>query len=356
MASFVEATHPAWGQVLSACDHDVYHLPGYVAAAAGPEGRAVAFLYEEPGGRLLQPLVLRPVPGTGLCDAASPYGYSGPVSDVPVADLAFWERASRALVAEAAAARLVSCFVRLHPLLPAPTEALAAVGRVVHHGSTVSLDLRLSEDEGWSRLRKDHRKDIARFVRSGGSVVFDAWHLLDEWVDAYHESMRRLGAADSYFFTREHFAQLRSELPEQTHLAVALDREDRLMAGSFFFEHRGLVSHYVVATRTERFAEHPSKAVYDAIRRWGTARGHRSQHLGGGVGAGEDGVFRFKAGFSDRRHPFSTWRVVPDPAAYRELAAAGGAGPEADDLSGWFPAYRRPSSQPVASATPGTSA
>jgi hypothetical protein len=63
-------------------------------------------------------------------------------------------------------------------------------------------------------------------------------------------------------------------------------------------------------------------------------------HLGGGRGGAEDSLFRFKAGFSDRRHAFATWRWVVRPEAYERLCAARRAAGGPEPPAGFFPAYR----------------
>ena len=67
-------------------------------------------------------------------------------------------------------------------------------------------------------------------------------------------------------------------------------------------------------------------------------------HLGGGVGAAEDSLFNFKAGFSQKRHAFSCWKWVVNEGAYDEIASSvrehqrlAGLRPSA---SNYFPAYR----------------
>jgi hypothetical protein len=82
----------------------------------------------------------------------------------------------------------------------------------------------------------------------------------------------------------------------------------------------------------------------DFLRRWAKSRGNRVFHLGGGVGGSEDSLFRFKAGFSQQRHPFHTWRMVADETVYRRLVKRWESrhGAEADGLDGFFPAYRKP--------------
>ena len=81
--------------------------------------------------------------------------------------------------------------------------------------------------------------------------------------------------------------------------------------------------------------------MLDFARRLFTREGREILHLGGGLGGREDSLMLFKAGFSDRRHPFRTWRWIVLPEAYARLAAAraarrAGPAPSPD----FFPAYR----------------
>jgi hypothetical protein len=56
-----------------------------------------------------------------------------------------------------------------------------------------------------------------------------------------------------------------------------------------------------------------------------------------------DPLFHFKAGFSPLRHPFYTWRAVCDHDAYASRVRDWEArhGQPADDLTRFFPAYRK---------------
>lgn len=80
-------------------------------------------------------------------------------------------------------------------------------------------------------------------------------------------------------------------------------------------------------------------------------------HLGGGVGACEDSLSHYKAGFSDRRHNFATCQWIVVPEMYRELCeqraqinALQGLEPASAD---YFPAYRCPAvPRPPLKSTP----
>ncbi|WP_229071129.1 GNAT family N-acetyltransferase [Actinoplanes sp. DH11] len=338
-ASLLEPSAREWKETLQHVGHDMYHVPEYVVLDARLYGGApAAFCFEQDGHRLLIPLIVRSVPGSELRDAISPYGYPGPVSDAAPEDTAFWERACAAFVATLHAEGIVSAFVRMHPLLGAPVPAMRQAGTVVHHGETVSMDLTVSLEEMWGQTRSDHRNHINRARRAGTRVIFDDWDRLGEWVEVYHDNMRRVGAGDYYFFTREHLAALHDAVGDRMHLAVALEG-DEVVGGNTFFEYDGIATGYVSSTRRapKRYAD---EMLYDEVRRWCKERGDEVFHLGGGKGGSNDSLFSYKAGFSPRRHPFHTWRVIASPAAYRALVREHRPQADPDDVTAMFPAYR----------------
>jgi hypothetical protein len=337
-AALLEPRARDWQEALAGAGHDMYHVADYVVHDARHYGGTpTAFRYEHDGARLLMPLIVRDVPGSGLRDAVSPYGYPGPVSNVPD-DLGFWDRACTAMVETLRDAGIVSVFVRTHPLLPAPLSVLERFGALVRHGETVSMDLTVSVEEMWRQTRSDHRNHINRARRDGTRVVFDDWDRLGEWVAVYHDNMRRVGATPYYYFTREHLAALHDTVGDRMHLAVALEG-DEVVGGNTFFEYDGIATGYVSSTRRAR-NRYADELLYDEVRRWCKNRGDIVFHLGGGKGGNNDSLFSYKAGFSPNRHPFHTWRLVTDPDAYRELVRHARPGADPEDLTATFPSYR----------------
>jgi hypothetical protein len=326
-----------WSEALRRAAHDVYHLPEYVVIDAPLSGGApAAFRYDESGRMLLLPLVLRPIPDSGLRDAASPYGYPGPVSNARPDDTGFWMRACRALVELLRKEGIVTAFVRLHPLLPAPVDPLTSVGTIVHHGQTVSVDLSLSAEEMWRQTRRTHRNQINKARRAGVTVAVDDWSRFDDWIGIYHDNMRRVGASDYYFFPPSHLHTLCRALGDRAHLAVAV-ADGELLGGNLFFEYRGFMHTYLQATRDGQ-THYADKLLYDEVRRWGRDHGNTVFHLGGGLGGAHDSLFAYKAAFAEGRHDFHTWRVVTDPDAYEDLLEPGV--PAESTMSGRFPPYR----------------
>jgi hypothetical protein len=133
-------------------------------------------------------------------------------------------------------------------------------------------------------------------------------------------------------------AALHQAFGDRMHLAVAL-LDGEVLGGNTFFEYRGFIQGYLASTRREQ-SHHADKLLYDEVRRWTRSRGNRIFHVGGGVGGATDSLFAYKAGFSEGRHPFHTWRVVSDPDAYEVLLRRKGLTPDEAQMSGHFPPYR----------------
>lgn len=335
LAALSGPTAQSWPHALGRLRHDSYHLPAYVVTdAALTDGSPRAFRFDDGDDLLLVPLVVRAIPGTAWRDAVSPYGYPGPVATTT--NPRFWARALQVFVDVLRACDIVSCFVRLHPLLPAPVEALWRHGCVARHGTTVSIDLAPRFTSVYAGFRENHRRQIVRAVRRGCDVSVDEWELMDDFVRIHHETMDRVRAAGTYHLPADYFTRLRRGLAGHVHLVLVHGKDAQILGGGVFLETDGLVQYHLGATTSTALAEQPAKLMMAETCRWAQSRGDSVLHLGGGVGGSDtDGLFHFKAGFSDRRHPFRTWRVVVDDAAYRSLCR----GTEATDPT-YFPAYR----------------
>ena len=331
---------PRWADALSRIRHDVYHLPAYVAQDADRAGgRAVAILATDGDLSLMLPLVLRQIPGSDSWDAVSPYGYPGPASDAPLDATAFWRQAGKQLSSVLRNADVVACFVRWNPLLPVAADFIDPDhGILVQHGATVAIDLELDDATAWRGTRANHRRQILEARRSGMVVDIDDWHRLGEFLSAYHDTMRRVGAEDYYFFDRDYFDGLRTGLRDQVHL-VSVTLNGEYLGGGVFFESGGIVQYHLGATRRESLRLHPTKLMFDDVRRWAKARGNRYVHLGGGVSGEGNPLFHFKAGFSDFHPPFYTYRLTTDPQRYAELCQDAQVDPAG--RLGYFPAYRQ---------------
>ncbi|MFO7676545.1 MAG: GNAT family N-acetyltransferase [bacterium] len=345
---------PRWREFLDSVPHDVYHRPEYARLSRLVDGgEPVGALLSDGDFGLFIPLLLRNVESGGggaLRDAISPYGYPGPL--LRGSGRAAEEFLRQALVELESALRqqgVVSVLVRMHPLYPLPGFFYDLPG-VSRHGVTLSSDLALSAEELWHATRRGHRTEIAKAEREGRQqVTVDAdWDVYDDFRKIYDETLDRLTADAYYYYPEQYFAELKRTLGDYLHLAVnRIDGEVAFMM--VFSECCGIIQTHLGGVSDKFVSEHPLKLVHHKARLWAKERGNRFYHLGGGVGAQADSVFYFKEGFANLRHPYHTWRMIPDPEQYRALVAdwERRSGTAADGLDGWFPAYRKAPARPA---------
>jgi hypothetical protein len=351
-ARILRPDDPGWRELLSLCDHDFYHSPGYVRLeAARLGGEPLAIVSGDTDGFVFLPVVIRDlVLGEGeaalrVKDAVSPYGYASPLLGGKLAvGNGQAPREIRGLLDVLRDLGCSSVLVRLHPLLPLPAGLLEEFGSVVTHGETVWIDLALPDEEIWRQVRKSSRSSINQLKRKGVTARIDEdGSRFDEFVDVYHQTMRHVQADDAYHFPKEYFLGLMEELRGQIFLCVA-ERDGELLAGGLFTECCGTVQYHLSGTAERHRELAPTRLLLDHARCWAKSRGNERFHLGGGVGGAEDSLFRFKTGFSKLRSTYSTWRVVLQPERYRHAVDRWEriAGRTACDPDSFFPAYREP--------------
>jgi hypothetical protein len=347
----------AWSEFLARCgDYDSYHLPGYHQAVRQPDDLAsYLFAFESPSGAAALPLVIRRIPGTEdadggyFCDASSVYGYPGLVTSVAPSDPAageFRREFHRSLQRMLGSLRAITLFVRQNPLLPSEWLFDGLADPVVG-GPTVAVDLRQPESVQFEAMARTHRYDIRKACRDGMTIREDVdFAEIDLFRRIYAQTMRRVGAGEEYDFSPEYFTGLRRHLGDRVRLFFA-ELDGRVHSAAIFLMGQRIIQYHLSGIADEfRHVRGGIRLTLDHVRRWGSENGFWWLHLGGGLGARQDSLFEFKAGFSPHRCAFRTVRLVADPGLYQWLARRWRQWVErhgyqpADDH--YFPAYRQP--------------
>ncbi len=322
-----------WADTLATVEGDVFHSHWFheVAQARG-EGEPWMFRYRQGDQRAVLPLLLRPTPDGQARDATSVYGYAGPALGAPPVSPGFATGFQHALRCALERMDVISVFSRLHPLLPLQRPLLDGLGEVQRGGTTVSIDLTADPETQRRGYRGSHRREIERLRRDGYVAADEGIAALPEFMRVYEATMLRVGAGSSYMFepgAYEAFLHHGMKL-------LVVRRDGELAAAGLFTLRNGIVHYFLSGTAEAHRRLAPAKLLLDHARRWAHEQGAHTLHLGGGVGGHEDALFRFKAGFSARRHPFFVWRWVLD--THRYAALCGSRDPDGD----FFPAYRAP--------------
>jgi serine/alanine adding enzyme len=330
---------PRWEELVEGSPHaDVYYRPGYCRAyeAAG-HGRAVAVVTEQ----AVFPLLLRPLPfGEEGFDAATPYGYGGVL---PLGgDSSLPETEVRQLRDWCVTNGVVSCLLRLHPLLGA-SEQLAASApagvEIREHGPTTAVDPRVIDPEtgrlaGMSKGRKADLTIARRELELVWGADEDA---LEGFRRVYDATMSRLGAGNFYIFAREYYLALAAGLGDRATVALAR-RDDEIVGGAIFLADRRFAHYHLSGTTDAGRKLKAGTLLVHAGAEWAAERGCELLHLGGGT-SGADSLFAFKKSFGGESHTYAFATLVADPERYAALVERRRreAEPPRRDF---FPAYR----------------
>ena len=345
-----EVDESRWDAVLDrvGCD-DVYFRHAYVRASSLLDpGPPVLLHAATDGGSVVFACILRDLPGAagaaGARDVTTPYGYGGPFvagDDPPVAR--FWS------LYEDWCRRtgVVTTFVRFHPLLANHVHAPPGA-----HVDAVADTASWRLDDGrdlFAGLHAKHRNAVRKAERAGVRVrVETAPPTLASFADLYLGTMRGHAADAFYFFPPEYWAILERDLAarivrfdaeiggETVASALCLASADVRAALARSGAGRRAWLHYHLGAASARGrAVSATTLLLLEVARWARRAGYAELHLGSGVGGREDSVWRFKQRFSppDRR-VFRVGKLVHDEEAYGAL------GGDAEDLGGFFPAYR----------------
>ena len=318
-----------WANVLQESENfDFYHLPEYhILSEMNGEGRGVLFAYHEGSAMAAWPFLLRDIAkvdglensGLGFRDATSVYGYPGPIwnASATLCD-GFFSRFQKSLARAARGMNIVSLFSRMHPIFgTVPFENTEGI--LEYKGQTVSIDLSSSSQDQISQYRENHRRGIHHARRDGYRAYReDTEEHLEDFIALYTETMQRVRASQEYFFGREYFRGFLNALGSHVNLFVA--RKDLAICSAALFVRTGPVIQYHLGGSNQEGMDHSLiKLIIDEARIWGASVGAKWLHLGGGVGAQEDSLFLFKAGFSQSRHNFFVWKNVLMPEIYENL-------------------------------------
>lgn len=333
-----------WNEILQNFNHDVYHTLQYLKHAAqehpGSEVIGLFYLDALTARKIFLPIMLRPLPSmlggavSGF-DISVPYGYGGPIADNNVDNQTF-ERFFKSLYMWAQKREIVSGFLRWHPLFQIPEST---PDNLIVKGVTVAVDLELFDGAVDDASRATHRSEIRWLERNGYQVVWDDWQFFQKFQQLYTETMTRLKSSEIYKFNSTYFQNFKEEIGPMLHLGVVLNNEGDVAAAALFTECKGIVQ-YSLSASDERFRrKSPTKLLLGDARLWSRERGNKWLHLGGGLGAQKDSLYKFKSGFSNCEKKFAISKFIFDEIKYEQLVRQAGSLKGKEDAR-HFPQYR----------------
>ena len=321
-------------------NYDVYYLSGYVKAfQIHGDGDPQLLYYEADGLKAIYVYMKRKTDIEGYYDSVTPYGYGGVLFDGDASEQnlqAFWKSYVEKMKEEG----ILDNFVRYHPVL-ANAVPMKQISTVIDLGKTIAMDLS-SPELIWENIHSKNRNMIRKAEKNG--IVIEhgqGMDLFDKFIEIYNATMDKDNAEEYYYFKRPFYESIHNDLRDNYELFYA-KLEDKIIAMSIMIYANGRLNYHLSGSDIEYRNLAPSNLLLYKAALWGCEKGMKTFHLGGGVGSGEDNLYKFKAAFNKvSDYQFSIGKQVFDQEKYDELVKIRRESDrEFDEGSHYFPLYR----------------
>ena len=330
-----------WDEIVrSFAEYDVYYLSGYVRAfEVHGDGEPQMFYYEDNGLRGIYVYMKRKTAIEGVYDSITPYGYGGFLLEGNQSEENLKELWA-AYVQKMKELNIVDNFVRYHPVL-ANAVPMKEVSDVIDLGKTVAFHLD-SPEVIWENIVPKNRNMIRKAEKNG--IEIHHAHdmvLFADFIRIYNATMDKDNAEEYYYFGEEFYKSIHEDLDGHYEMFYAT-LDGLIIAMSIMLFANKNMHYHLSGSMMEYRNLAPSNLLLYKAALWGCEKGMKTFHLGGGVGSGEDNLYKFKAAFNRKSdYQFSIAKMVFDQEKYDALVEERAArDPEFNRESKFFPLYR----------------
>jgi lipid II:glycine glycyltransferase (peptidoglycan interpeptide bridge formation enzyme) len=203
-------------------------------------------------------------------------------------------------------------------------------------GNTVMMDLS-SSDTIWANLTSKNRNMVRKAQKSGVEIYHGQFPVVYQtFKEIYNMTMDSDNAKAYYYFGDAFYDSIRNDLPEESQVFWA-EVDGKIIAASIMLLANGYMNYHLSGSLREYQSLAPSNLLLYKAALWGCRNGCRSLHLGGGVGAKEDSLYKFKSAFNrNETRCFNIGRKIFLGDVYEDLVAMKNLSVEAN----FFPLYR----------------
>lgn len=322
-------------------NYDVYWLSGYVKAfMIHGDGEALLFHYEKDGTRGINVVMKRDIAKDGhfigrleenrYFDFATPYGYGGWIIEGEDIDSLF-----KTYEAWVEWHGIISEFVRFHPMIK-NHDTCRKFYDVIRLGEVVHMDLS-SPETIWENIISKNRNMIRKAIKNDIKIYNGRFpEIYEKFRSIYNATMDRDDAEKYYYFAPEFYSSVLEDLPQNAQVFWA-EKDGRVIAVSIMIGANGYMDYHLSGSLQEFSSLAPTNLLLYKAALWGCANGYMTLYMGGGVGSGEDSLFKFKRAFykGDLNH-FYIGKKIYNQGKYDELL-----GLRTDIQNpGYFPKYR----------------
>jgi CelD/BcsL family acetyltransferase involved in cellulose biosynthesis len=286
----------------------------------------------------------------GLCEATSPYGYSGIYVAPEAAGMSADERSRNwsAALEILRDLRVVSLFLRFSPLDQRSAASSVGLAGLELERNRRTYTVRTEDAQAmWEGLHSSCRNKVRKAQGHGltGSVRPVIPADLERGLDfrrLYEATMARVGASAEYLFGDAYYRDLAEGLASRLQLVEVRDATT-VVASSLVMRHGDRVHYHLSGSDPDGARKGANVLLVWTLLTWCVSSGARLCHLGGGREE-RDGLDTFKRSFGGQPSDFHIGKCVVDPDAYARLTQARanqlGTTPAELASADFFPAFR----------------
>lgn len=343
---FSTAESEEWDKIVSSFDaYDIYYLSGYVKAFENNgDGEAYLFYYECEDTRAINVFMKRDISDVPFFkneiepqkyfDIVTPYGYGGFLIEGEQIEKVCeaYEKFCREL-------GIVAEFVRFHPLLR-NWNRVERLYEEQYRGKTIHMDLE-NEETIWRNITSQNRNKIRKAQKAGMEVYWgrDA-DIIEHFMEIYNKTMERDNASAYYFFGKEFYDSILNDLKYNA-MWFYTKLDDMIASISIFLYANGNMHYHLSASRKEMQNLAPTNLLLYEAALWGSRNGFKRLHMGGGVGAQEDSLYKFKKSFNRYEdNSFYTGKRIYNHEMYEKLVGIRNSQGDNGIDTNYFPLYR----------------
>lgn len=320
--------------------YDVYYLSSYVKAfCIHGDGEPELLFYKADGLRAIYVYMKRKTTIDGVYDSITPYGYGGVLfeGDTNIDKLReFWD----VYIKKMRELNIVDNFVRYHPVL-ANALLMKKITDVIDLGKTIALDLS-SPEVIWENIVSKNRNMIRKAEKKGVTIHHaHDYALFNDFIRIYNATMDKDNAEEYYYFKEEFYKSIHEDLQGHYEVFYAVYEEHIIAMSIILFANQQMHYHLSGSMMEYRNLAPTNLLLYKAAL-WGCEQGYKTFHLGGGVGSGEDNLYKFKVSFNRKSdYQFSIGKQIFNQDIYNELVKERASQDvEFNRESSFFPLYR----------------
>lgn len=298
-----------WEKIVKSFEeYDIYYLPNYLEAfRLHGDGEPLLFYYDGDSFRAINVVMIRDIyeveslkkhllPAQKF-DLTTPYGYGGFLfeGNVKQSELELMFSKYDEICKKN---NYVSEFVRFHPLLTNPV-LLRGYYEVEKIGSTVVIDL-INKEYLWDNFTGKNRNVIRKAIKNDVHIYKGLdQRLINEFIEMYEETMDKESANNYYYFNRDFYQSILTDLKNNCLIFYAEYGGETIAMALILFANDKMHYH-LSASKREYLNLAPTNYLLKEAAEWGIDNGYKTLHLGGGLGAKEDSLYKFKKSFTKK--------------------------------------------------------